>query len=106
MRYAQVKAVSDTERNLDQIGKLSDHDSWQESSSEEEATSEQSCGDIDLFVHEVSKLFGYLGTPEYCHGALAFKRFLKVKSEPPGTVKIQKWMKIERIHIWMVMYLV
>ena len=28
--------------------------------------------DIDLCVHELAKLFGHLGTPEYCHGVSTF----------------------------------
>ena len=32
--------------------------------------------DIDLFVHELAKLFGHLGSPEYCHGGSTFRTFL------------------------------
>lgn len=35
--------------------------------------------DIDLFVHELAKLFGHLGTPEYCHGVSTFRIFLTQK---------------------------
>ena len=30
---------------------------------------------VDMFVHELTKLFGYLGTPEYCCGTSAFVFF-------------------------------
>ena len=36
--------------------------------------------DIDLFVKELAKLFGHLGTPEYCHGASVFRVFLEAKT--------------------------
>ena len=36
--------------------------------------------DIDLFVHELVKLFGHLGTPEYCHGSSNFRIFLEHKA--------------------------
>lgn len=36
--------------------------------------------DIDLCVHELAKLFGHSGTPEYCHGASAFRVFLESKT--------------------------
>ncbi len=36
--------------------------------------------DIDLFVHELAKLFGHLRTPEYCHGASTFRIFLSHKA--------------------------
>ena len=36
--------------------------------------------DIDLFVKELAKLFGHLGTPEYCHGASVFRVFLETKT--------------------------
>ena len=36
--------------------------------------------DIDQFVHEVSKLFGHLGTPEYCTGSSEFRIFLEKES--------------------------
>ena len=36
--------------------------------------------DIDLFVHELVKLFGHLGTPEYCHGSSTFRVFLEHKA--------------------------
>ena len=31
--------------------------------------------DIDLFVHELAKLFGHLGSPECCHGGSTFRNF-------------------------------
>lgn len=31
---------------------------------------------IDLFVHELAKLFGHIGTSEYWHGAFPFQVFL------------------------------
>ena len=34
---------------------------------------------IDKMVHEVAKLFGHLGTPEYCYGADTFQTFLIIK---------------------------
>ena len=37
--------------------------------------------DIDLFVHELAKLFGHLGTPEYCHGVSTFRLFLAQKAK-------------------------
>ena len=37
--------------------------------------------DIDLFVHELAKLFGHLGSPEYCHGGSTFRIFLAHKAQ-------------------------
>ena len=37
--------------------------------------------DIDLCVHELVKLFGHLGTPEYCHGISTFRIFLAHNAE-------------------------
>ena len=84
LRHAQVKAVADIEVNtseLDNMGELSSDLDSEDLESEREVTrnSEQNFSDIDLFVHEVSKLFGHLGTPEYCHGASAFRVFLESK---------------------------
>ena len=36
--------------------------------------------DVDKVVHEIAKLFGHLGTPEYCHGAQSFQIFLALKA--------------------------
>ena len=45
--------------------------------------------DIDLFVHELVKLFGHLGTPEYCHGSSTFRVFLEHKArESSGDNKL------------------
>ena len=35
--------------------------------------------DLEKMVHEVAKLFGHLGTPEYCYGADTFQTFLIIK---------------------------
>ena len=32
--------------------------------------------DNDLYVHELAKLFGHLGTPDYCHSVSTFRIFL------------------------------
>ena len=73
LRHAQVKAVFE-------CGNCSDSDPQEQSITESDDEIElQKCGDIDLFVHEISKLFGHLGTPEYCHGASAFRVFLESK---------------------------
>ena len=44
--------------------------------------------DIDLFVHELAKLFGHLGTPEYCNGVSKLPIFIvnKIK-ESTGSKK-------------------
>ena len=41
----------------------------------------RSRNDVDQVVHEVCKLFGHLGTPEYCHGAEAFRVYLAKESK-------------------------
>ena len=55
-----------------------------ESSEEFTVSSKKPCvrfgSDIDQFVHELCKLFVYLGSPEYCHGNRAFRVYLNKES--------------------------
>ena len=97
LRLAQVKAVSnldvdDNDSDNDSELKLKrnsepevDHDnSDSEEEDQEEVNLERNASrnyhDADLFVHEVAKLFGHLGTPEYAHGASSFRDFLVHKA--------------------------
>ena len=44
-------------------------------------------GDIDSFVHEICKLFGHVGGPEYAHGASTFKVFLSLMVAKEASVE-------------------
>ena len=96
LRTAQVKAAAnykftstdtiadqpyDEEENQEDILSSScsvSESDYEESESALTCSSTLNC-DIDLFVHELAKLFGHLGTPEYCHGSSTFRVFLEHK---------------------------
>lgn len=98
LRAAQVKAAAkftstgiiadqlpyDGEESQEDILPSSCSVSESSESDYEESESALACSstlnrDIDLFVHELVKLFGHLGTPEYCHGSSTFRVFLEHK---------------------------
>ncbi len=53
--------------------------------------------DIDLFVHEIAKLFGHLGTPEYCHGVSTFRIFLARKAKECTGVEQEYYESAQKI---------
>ena len=61
LRSSQVKAVMAIEEEIKEEEKTQFHDG------------------IDAMVHEVAKLFGQCGTPEYGYGADVFKTFIEIK---------------------------
>ena len=92
LRAAQVKALKkqaceeEDDENEDDV--VSDDESitgdeesitGDEDSSEPDVSDTRKHHDIDKFVHEMVKLFGCLGTPEYCLGS-TFRAFIKGKS--------------------------
>ena len=76
----------------------SDSDSQEQSITESDDEIElQNCGDIDLIVHEISKLFGHLGTPEYCHGASAFRAFLGSKVRESNGIDKEYFLNLQNV---------
>ena len=94
LRAAHVKALrmhatEDSDINKDrQTFKDDTGSDIVEEISEDEMDDDEGCkktrihfgSDIDQFVHELCKLFGHLGTPEYCHGNAAFRVYLENRS--------------------------
>ena len=80
LRAAQVKAATKF-TSTDTVLPSSCSVSENSDSDYDESESALIClnRDIDLFVHELTKLFGHLGTPEYCHGS-TFRVFLELKA--------------------------
>ena len=77
LRHAQVKAVA----ALDSTKNSLDSETFEDDEEEgQELNKKRKHHDIDKLVHEVAKLFGHVGTPEYCHGAVVFRVFLSMKA--------------------------
>ena len=84
LRHACVKAVNtvvpttssdEVSDNSEGESDLTDSFDTNEESSVEPKKGHQ-YADIDCFVHEICKLFGHVGGPEYAHGASSFRVFL------------------------------
>lgn len=72
---SSVNSDSEHERTMSVLSDSSEAD--HESHVEVKKTRRQ-YADIDCFVHEVCKLFGHVGGPEYAHGASSFRVFLSL----------------------------
>ena len=84
LRQAQVKAMSAMSSIVKDdhvaIQKCNNSVSAEESLDDElHRKMGRQYNDIDVFVHEICKAFGHLGTPEYGHGASTFRVFLASK---------------------------
>ena len=77
LRKAHVKAVAAMDAESDDTNSEIHSDDVEES---EELRVKKMHHDIDKVVHETAKLFGHLGTPEYCVGAETFRIFLSIKA--------------------------
>ena len=53
--------------------------------------------DIDLFIHELAKLFGHLGTPEYCHGSSTFHVFLENKIRASSSDDKEYYLSAQKV---------
>ena len=116
LRAAQVKAVAkftstdtitnqlphDGEENQEDILPSSCSVSESSESDYEESESALTCSntwshDIDLFVHELAKLFGHLGTPEYCHGSSTFRVFLEDKARKSSRDDKEYYLSTQKV---------
>lgn len=110
MRAAQVKAVAkftSTDTIADQLpcdGEESREDVLPSSCSVSESSNsdhEESVTclnrDIDLFVHELVKLFGHLGTPEYCHRSSTFRVFLELKARESSRDDKEYYLSAQKV---------
>ena len=105
LRVAQVKAAakfSSTDVMTD------DHDarkylayghSTSESDDEESSLTDNAplSYDIDSFVHELAKLFGHLGTSEYCHGSSTFHVFLEQKTRESSGDEKEHYLSVQKV---------
>ena len=111
LRAAQVKAASmftsidqlpyDGEGQNDILSSCCSASDSSESDYEE-SESKFSCNstlnrDIDLFVHELAKLFGHLGTPEYCHGSSTFRVFLESKVRASSSDDKEYYLSVQKV---------
>jgi len=55
--------------------------------------------DIDSFVHELAKLFGHLGTPEYCHGSSTFRVFLEQKTKESSGDEKEYYLSVQKVGV-------
>ena len=53
--------------------------------------------DIDTCVHEICKLFGHVGTPEYCYGASSFRVF--VSKEINRTGQTDYYQSVQQVYL-------
>ena len=112
LRAAQVKAASKF-TSIDQLpydGEESQNDilssccSASESSESDYEVPESTftCNstlnrDNDLFIHELAKLFGHLGTPEYCHGSSTFRVFLENKIRASSSDDKEYYLSAQKV---------
>ena len=97
VEYSGSEITDDDESDIMEADATSEGQIVDDENQEKEKSKRRDHADIDTCVHEICKLFGHVGTPEYCHGASSFRVF--VAKEIAHGHQVDYYPSVQLVHL-------